>query len=118
MNVRLPRLCACILMLATASSLPAVMPSVSAAAQTRSTARSGFSLQSQRFRSGGWRWQLTAAMGADRILGFTMVARRTPQGESAPLEVHDWHFRLATRDLTVDHADLMPTRLNTGTDLG
>jgi hypothetical protein len=107
-----------VLVIATLAVVGSALPSIAGATPTRATARSGFNLSSKPFRSGGWRWSLDAAIGLDGVLTFSMRARRTLGSASHPIQTHDWRIDLPASDLKVDHADLMPARLDTGTDLG
>jgi hypothetical protein len=47
-----------------------------------------------------------------------MIATKTLDDASHPLQDHRWRFDIPAGDLATDHRDLIPTRLDTGTDLG
>lgn len=104
-------------LLAVVCCLASTASPVAAAAPARGSFPPVFEVSSKPFAWDGWTWRLTAVTFAG-ALDLTMSATTTLDSGSHPLEGHTWRFDLPLDDLTTDHADLAPTRLDTGTDLG
>ena len=101
------------LVLVAAAATPAV-----AAPSVRTTGTTLFDFRAKHIRVGGWTWLVAAELGGGS-LDFEMRATKRLQQGSHPEQIHEWqNLSLPGADLVTDHADLMPTRLDTGTDLG